>query len=79
MGMAWYEKGKMEGWFGLTIHQQSHLRKHSTAHGKLEIGEPSNSGNEDCAFLYFLFRKWNDNKCDDGGNLGPYVLCQKIP
>ena len=42
------------------------------------IGEPSNDGNEDCAFLDFHTRKWNDDKCDRR-NGAPYVLCQKIP
>ena len=32
-GLVW--SGKMARWFGLTIHQQSHLRGPSTAHGKL--------------------------------------------
>ncbi|XP_029210726.2 signal peptide, CUB and EGF-like domain-containing protein 3 [Acropora millepora] len=41
-------------------------------------GEPSNGENDDCAFLDFHTRKWNDEKCEhrDGG---PYVLCQKMP
>ena len=41
-------------------------------------GEPSKGENDDCAFLDFHTRKWNDEKCEhrDGG---PYVLCQKMP
>ena len=41
-------------------------------------GEPSNNGNEDCAFLDFHTLKWADNNCYYGSG-GPYVLCQKIP
>ena len=32
---------------------------------------------EDCAYLNFDQRGWNDNKCDHSPNTGPYVLCQK--
>ena len=40
-------------------------------------GEPSNNGNEDCAFLDFTSGKWKDDKCDRSSG-GPYVICQKI-
>ena len=36
--------------------------------------EPSG---ENCAYVDFHKRGWNDNKCDHTPNSGPYVLCQK--
>ena len=41
------------------------------------INEPSNNGNEDCAYLDFHRRTWNDDRCDFGNNQGPLVLCEK--
>ena len=40
-------------------------------------GEPSNIGNENCAYMSIGTGEWNDDKCDLGGNAGPFVLCQK--
>ena len=39
--------------------------------------ESNNRGNENCAYLNFGSKKWNDNKCDFGGGNGPLVLCQR--
>ena len=39
--------------------------------------EPSNNGNEGCAYLNFHEKMWDDNKCDYRNKRGPYVLCQK--
>ena len=39
--------------------------------------EPSNGLNENCAYLDFGKKKWNDNICDFGKANGPLVLCQK--
>ncbi|XP_074607271.1 uncharacterized protein LOC141860156 isoform X2 [Acropora palmata] len=39
--------------------------------------EPSNTGNENCAYLSFHDKAWNDNKCNYGNNPSPYVLCQR--
>ena len=39
--------------------------------------EPSNTGNENCAYLSFPDKAWNDNKCNYGNNASPYVLCQR--
>ena len=41
--------------------------------------EPSNNRNEDCAYLNFHEKKWNDNKCGYPNSRGPYVLCQRKP
>ena len=46
-------------------------------YSKWKIGEPSTKGNENCAFLSIGTGEWCDEKCDHGGNAGPYVLCQK--
>ena len=40
-------------------------------------GQPSNEGNENCAYLNFHEKTWNDNKCNYENNPSPYVLCQK--
>ena len=42
-----------------------------------KTNEPSNNGNEDCAYMDFHSRRWTDNKCDYTPTAGPYVLCQK--
>ena len=39
--------------------------------------EPSNGLNENCAYLDFGKKKWDDNICDFGKANGPLVLCQK--
>ena len=39
--------------------------------------EPSNKGNEDCAYVDFFRGTWNDNTCDFGQGAGPLVLCQR--
>ena len=39
--------------------------------------EPSNGLKENCAYLDFGKKKWNDNICDFGKANGPLVLCQK--
>lgn len=39
--------------------------------------EPSYNVNENCAYLDFNARAWNDDKCNYPAGLGPYVLCQK--
>jgi len=66
------DNGKMV-WFDNTPAEPSEGALYSA----WNIGEPSNNGNEDCAILDFLFRKWNDYTCDYRKG-GPYVLCQKI-
>ena len=42
-------------------------------------GEPNNNGgNENCAVLALhKKKKWNDVRCDLGGDGAPYVLCQR--
>ena len=72
LGMKGY-KGKMF-WFDNTLAEQTE----GTLYSAWKIGEPTNKENEDCAFLDFHTRKWNDDKCDRSDR-GPYVLCQKIP
>ena len=66
------ENGKMV-WFDNTPAEESEGAPYS----EWKSGEPSNSGNEDCAYLSIGTGKWNDVKCDHGGNAGPYVLCQR--
>jgi len=66
------ENGKMV-WFDNTPAEPSEGALYSA----WQIGEPSKGGNEDCAYLSIGTGGWNDNKCDHGGNAGPYVLCQK--
>ena len=61
-------------WFDNTPAEQSEGALYS-AWSNLE---PSNNEDENCAFLDFHKRKWNDDKCDRGGNGSPNVLCQKI-
>ena len=39
--------------------------------------EPSNKGNELCAYLSFHSREWNDNECVYANDRGPFVLCQR--
>ena len=46
-------------------------------YSKWKSGEPSNKGKDNCAFLTIGTGHWNDEKCDHGGNGGPFVLCQK--
>ena len=66
------ENGKMV-WFDNTPAEASE----GALYSKWKIGEPSNKGNENCAFLSIGTGEWNDYKCDHGGSAGPYVLCQK--
>lgn len=42
-----------------------------------EAYQPSNRNSENCAYIEFGHKKWNDDKCDFGKNNGPFVLCQK--
>ena len=42
-----------------------------------KANEPTNYGNEDCAYMNFHHKKWQDNKCNYIGEPGPFVLCQK--
>ena len=46
-------------------------------HSAWKANEPSNNGNENCAYLSFHDKAWNDDKCYYGNNAGPYVLCQR--
>ena len=39
--------------------------------------EPSGQANENCAYMVFHNRGWNDDKCYYAPSSGPYVLCQK--
>ena len=39
--------------------------------------EPSNGYDDNCAFLDFYRKKWNNNRCHFGKNNGPLFLCQK--
>ena len=66
------KNGKMV-WFDNTPAEPSD----GALYSKWKNGEPSNNGNEDCAFLNIGTGEWNDEKCDHGGKPGPYVLCQK--
>ena len=66
------KNGKMV-WFDNTPAEPSD----GALYSKWKNGEPSNNGNEDCAFLNIGTGEWNDEKCDYGGKPGPYVLCQK--
>ncbi|XP_015763731.1 PREDICTED: C-type lectin domain family 4 member M-like [Acropora digitifera] len=40
-------------------------------------GEPSSGVDENCAYLNFHDRGWNDNKCHYTASSVPYVLCQE--
>ncbi|XP_067047790.1 CD209 antigen-like protein E [Acropora muricata] len=42
-----------------------------------KANEPSATGNENCAYLNFHEKTWNDYKCLYGNDPSPYVLCQK--
>ena len=66
------ENGKMV-WFDNTPAEESE----GALYSNWKIGEPSNKGKEDCAFLDIGTGKWRDFKCHHGGSGGPYVLCQK--
>ena len=50
---------------------------HGALYSVWKPDEPSNDKNEDCAYLEFGSKKWNDNKCDFGQGAGPLVLCQR--
>ncbi|KAK2547218.1 C-type lectin domain family 4 member M, partial [Acropora cervicornis] len=66
------KQGKMV-WFDNTPAEPSNRALYS-AWGKKE---PSNKKNEDCAYLDFHKKTWDDNKCDHTPSSGPSVLCQK--
>ena len=72
LGMA-RKNGRMV-WFDNTPAERSE----GALYNAWNDGEPSNGRNEDCAFLDFHLRKWNDEKCDRVGSGSPNVLCQKI-
>ena len=78
MGRYWVwlgmkrKNGKMV-WFDNTPAEESEGAPYS----EWKTGEPTNNGNEDCAFLSIGTGEWNDDKCDHHGSGGPYVLCQK--
>ena len=60
-------------WFDGTPAEPSDEALYSAWQG----GQPSNEGNENCAYLNFHEKSWNDNKCNYEDEAGPYVLCQK--
>ena len=70
------DNGRMV-WFDNTVAEPSEGAL-TGSYSAWNNGEPSNQGNDDCAFLDFHTRKWNDEKCDHDKGKGPYVLCQKI-
>ena len=71
LGMS-RKQGKMV-WFDDTPAESSH----GAPYNAWNIGEPSNNENEDCAYMDFHHRGWNDNKCHYPSSSGPYVLCQE--
>ena len=66
-------KGGKMVWFDDTSAEPSDEAVYSAWKG----GQTSNEGNENCAYLNFHDKTWNDNKCNYGNNPSPYVLCQK--
>ena len=71
LGMKRYN-GRMV-WFDNTPAEPSNRALYSAWGEK----EPSNKKNEDCAYLDFHKKTWDDNKCDHTPSSGPSVLCQK--
>ena len=67
------ENGKMV-WLDNTPAEESD----GALYSEWKSGEPSNKGNENCAFLSIVTGNWDDEKCDHGGIAGPFVLCQKL-
>ena len=66
------EKGRMV-WLDNTPAEDSE----GALYSEWKIGESTNIGNDNCAYLSIGSGEWNDYKCDYGVNAGPYVLCQK--
>ena len=65
------KQGKMV-WFDDTPAETSNGAFYSA----WKTNEPSNNGNEDCAYLDFHVKAWNDYKCNYVNQAGPFVLCQ---
>ena len=66
------KRGKMV-WFDNTPAEPSDGAPYNAWWAK----EPSGQANENCAYMVFYNRGWNDDKCYYPPSPGPYVLCQK--